>query len=147
MKGLLAAVNQPFGTAYWQRLPDLQLAGKTGTAQVVKMGAKRLRADQVDYFERDHAWFAVFAPAEDPQIVVVVLNEHSGFGSTNAAPTAVALVKSYFQLKARDEAERGGVVPDPPRSSPPPSPPPVLPGRADRPKLGALAPDQGADRG
>jgi penicillin-binding protein 2 len=104
LKGLLAAVNQPYGTAYFQRLPDVQLAGKTGTAQVVKMGARRLRAEQVDYFERDHAWFAVFAPAEDPQIVVVVLNEHSGFGSVNAAPTAVELVKSYFKLKAQDQA-------------------------------------------
>jgi penicillin-binding protein 2 len=108
LKGLLAAVNQPYGTAYYQRLPDVQLAGKTGTAQVVKLGARRLRADQVDYFERDHAWFAVFAPAEDPQIVVVVLNEHSGFGSTNAAPTAVELVKAYFRLKAQDAARPPG---------------------------------------
>jgi penicillin-binding protein 2 len=112
LKGLLAAVNQPYGTAYWQRLPDVQLAGKTGTAQVVKLGARRLKAEQVDYFERDHAWFAVFAPAEDPQIVVVVLNEHSGFGSVNAAPTAVELVKAYFKLKAQDEAARprGGTL-------------------------------------
>jgi penicillin-binding protein 2 len=112
LKGLLAAVNQPFGTAYWQRLPDVQLAGKTGTAQVVKLGARRLKANQVDYFERDHAWFAVFAPAQDPQIVVVVLNEHSGFGSVNAAPTAVELVKGYFKLKAQDQAARprGGTL-------------------------------------
>ena len=47
LKGLLAAVNQPYGTAYWQRLPDMQLAGKTGTAQVVKLGARRLKAEQV----------------------------------------------------------------------------------------------------
>jgi penicillin-binding protein 2 len=147
LKGLLAAVNQPYGTAYWQRLPDVQMAGKTGTAQVVKMGARRMRADQVDYFERDHAWFAVFAPAEDPEIVVVVLNEHSGFGSTNAAPTAVALVKAYFQLKARDEAERGGVVPDAPGAPRPPAPPPPQPGRGDRPKLGARMPGGGGGHG
>ncbi|WP_059439100.1 penicillin-binding protein 2, partial [Anaeromyxobacter sp. PSR-1] len=96
LKGLLAAVNQPFGTAYSQRSPDYVMAGKTGTAQVVKLGARRLKASQVSYFERDHAWFAAFAPAEDPEIVVVVLNEHSGFGSSNAAPTASALVKRYM---------------------------------------------------
>ena len=109
MKGLLAAVNQPFGTAYWQRSKDFTIAGKTGTAQVVKMG-KRMRAEQVPYFERDHAWFAAFAPAEDPEIVVVVLNEHSGFGSTNAAPTAMALIKKWMELKAQDAAERSGVA-------------------------------------
>ncbi|ABS25577.1 penicillin-binding protein 2 [Anaeromyxobacter sp. Fw109-5] len=113
MKGLLAAVNEPYGTAYWQRIKEFTVAGKTGTAQVVKMG-KRLRADQVPYFERDHAWFAAFAPAEDPEIVVVVLNEHSGFGSTNAAPTAMAVIRKYLELKAQDAAERAGVALSPP---------------------------------
>ncbi len=138
LKGLLAAVNQPYGTAYFQRLPDVIMAGKTGTAQVVKLGARRLKAEQVGYFERDHAWFAVFAPADDPQVVVVVLNEHSGFGATNAAPTAVELVKAYFRLKAQDEAERGRMFPEVPTAPPPGAPPPPAdPGRADRPKLGA----------
>src|SRR5512138_51944 len=108
MNGLLAAVNEPFGTGWWSRLKDVQMAGKTGTAQVVKMGARRLKASQVSYFERDHAWFAAFAPADDPQIVVVVLNEHSGFGATNAAPTASAVVKKWLELQAQDAAERAG---------------------------------------
>ncbi|HSD19465.1 MAG TPA: penicillin-binding protein 2 [Anaeromyxobacter sp.] len=118
MKGLLAAVNQPFGTAYWQRSKDFTIAGKTGTAQVVKMG-KRMRAEQVPYFERDHAWFAAFAPAEDPEIIVVVLNEHSGFGSTNAAPTAMAVIKKWMELKAQDAAERSGVAQAPDVAAPP----------------------------
>jgi penicillin-binding protein 2 len=147
LKGLMAAVNQPYGTAYYQRLPDIQMAGKTGTAQVVKMGARRLRAEQVDYFERDHAWFAVFAPAEDPQIVVVVLNEHSGFGSVNAAPTAVALVKAYFQLKAKDESERAAPTGEAPGPRPPAAPPPARPGRAGQPKLGASSPPEGPGHG
>jgi penicillin-binding protein 2 len=147
LKGLLAAVNEPFGTAYWQRLPDVKLAGKTGTAQVVKLGARRLKASQVDYFERDHAWFAVFAPAEDPQIVVVVLNEHSGFGSVNAAPTAVELVKSYFKLRAQDEAERAAPGGEAPRSPPPSPAPPSRPGPGDRPRLGAAPSRGGAPRG
>jgi penicillin-binding protein 2 len=147
LKGLLAAVNEPYGTAYWQRLPDLLMAGKTGTAQVVKLGARRLKAEQVGYFERDHAWFAVFAPAEDPQVVVVVLNEHSGFGSTNAAPTAVELVKAYFKLKAQDEAERGGGAREAPGVMPPGVPPPAQPGRIDRPQLGAGDPGMSSDAG
>jgi penicillin-binding protein 2 len=115
------------------------MAGKTGTAQVVKMGARRLRAEQVSYFERDHAWFAAFAPAEDPEIVVVVLNEHSGFGASNAAPTASAVVRKWFELKAQDEVERAGPASEAPaRTAPPPAPPPppALPAAQDRPKLG-----------
>jgi penicillin-binding protein 2 len=104
LKGLLAAVNQPFGTGYGVRPKDFVAAGKTGTAQVVKLGARRLKAAQVTYFERDHAWFATFAPVEDPQLVVVVLNEHSGFGAANAAPTAMAVMKKYMELKAQDAA-------------------------------------------
>jgi penicillin-binding protein 2 len=147
MKGLLAAVNEPFGTAFGSRLKDVQIAGKdvlmagkTGTAQVVKLGARRLKASQVSYFERDHAWFAAFAPAADPEIVVVVLNEHSGFGSSNAAPTASAVVKKWLELKAQDEAERAGPVPppEPAPAAPPAKTPaaPPAPAAPERPKLG-----------
>jgi penicillin-binding protein 2 len=138
LKGLLAAVNEPFGTAWGSRLKDVVMAGKTGTAQVVKLGARRLKASQVSYFERDHAWFAAFAPVEDPEIVVVVLNEHSGFGSSNAAPTASAVVKRWLELKAQDEAERAGPGPAPPPGTTPPSPqPPPVPAAAEKPKLGS----------
>jgi penicillin-binding protein 2 len=145
LKGLLAAVNEPFGTAYRSRLEDVVAAGKTGTAQVVKMGAKRLKASQVGYFERDHAWFVAFAPAEDPEIVVVVLNEHSGFGASNAAPTAQAVMKKYFELKAQDEAERAGTPPEPPaqRAPAPPPPPPAVPAAQEKPKLGRAAAEGG----
>jgi penicillin-binding protein 2 len=127
LKGLLAAVNQPFGTGYWSRLKDVvvdgapvKMAGKTGTAQVVKLGARRLKASQMAYFERDHAWFASFAPAEDPEIVVVVLNEHSGFGASNAAPTASAVIKQYFELKRQDATGEVGVpAAAPARPAPP----------------------------
>jgi penicillin-binding protein 2 len=137
LKGLLAAVNEPFGTAWWSRLKDVKMAGKTGTAQVVKLGARRLKADQVPYFQRDHAWFAAFAPAEDPEIVVVVLNEHSGFGASKAAPTASAVVQKWLELKAQDAAERAGPLP-PPAAAPPAAPPkPELPPRGpEEPKLG-----------
>jgi penicillin-binding protein 2 len=147
LKGLLAAVNESYGTAWWSRLKDITLAGKTGTAQVKKLGARRLKADQVSYFERDHAWFATFAPADDPEIVVVVLNEHSGFGSSNAAPTAAALVKRYFELKAQDAAERAGPTPEPaPPPAPKPPAPPAPPAAAETPKLGAARPGE-AHRG
>jgi penicillin-binding protein 2 len=138
MKGLLAAVNQPFGTAYGVRLKDrdVVMAGKTGTAQVVKLGAKRLKASQVTYFQRDHAWFAAFAPADDPEIVVVVLNEHSGFGASNAAPTAVAVVRKWLDLREEDAREREGAsrpAVAPPDAAPQPPPPPRPPGKPEKP--------------
>jgi penicillin-binding protein 2 len=153
LKGLLAAVNEPFGTAYGSRVKEFTMAGKTGTAQVVKMGARRLKAAQVSYFERDHAWFAAFAPAEDPEIVVVVLNEHSGFGSSNAAPTAAAVVRKWMELKAQDAAERAGPMlekpsetgPQPPSSPAPPAP--LLPATVEKPKLGLAGRAGGGRRG
>jgi penicillin-binding protein 2 len=102
-EALVAVVNEPGGTAYRSRLADVQFAGKTGTAQVMKLGQKQKLdpATQV-YLSRDHAWFAAFAPADDPEVVVVVLNEHGGWGADAAAPAASRLVKAYFELKKRD---------------------------------------------
>ncbi len=147
MKGLLATVNEPFGTARGVKLKDTVMAGKTGTAQVVKLGAKRLKASQVGYFERDHAWFAAYAPADDPEIVVVVLNEHSGFGASNAAPTAAALVRKWLELKEEDARARDGAnrPAEAPPAAPPPAPPPA--GRPEKPARAALDPAAGARRG
>jgi penicillin-binding protein 2 len=144
LKGLLAAVNEPYGTAYWQRVKEFKIAGKTGTAQVVKLG-RRVKAADLPYAERDHAWFAAFAPAEDPEIVVVVLNEHSGFGSSNAAPTAVAVAKKWLELKAQDAAERAGPSAQPPAdpgAAPAPAPP-VAPSVPEKPRLGAAGGEGG----
>ena len=155
MQGLLAAVNQPFGTAYALRFKDDRkdtiMAGKTGTAQVVKLGAKRLKASQVSYFQRDHAWFAAFAPAQDPEIVVVVLNEHSGFGSTNAAPTATALIRKWLELqeedaRAREGAQRPATAPAP-AAPPSPAPPAPPPGKIEKPARAAASRPEGARLG
>jgi len=100
---LQAVVNEPGGTAYRSRLPDVLFAGKTGTAQVMKLGQKqKLDPTTQAYLSRDHAWFAAFAPADDPEVVVVVLNEHGGWGADAAAPTASKVVKAYFDLKKKD---------------------------------------------
>jgi len=47
---------------------------------------------------QDHAWFVAFAPFEKPQIAVVVLVEHGGFGSTAAAPIAKKVIEKYLSL-------------------------------------------------
>ncbi|HZI12388.1 MAG TPA: penicillin-binding protein 2 [Myxococcus sp.] len=106
---LEAVVNEVGGTAYAKRLVDVRVAGKTGTAQVARIGAVRLKTQQMDYFQRHHAWFAGFAPAEAPELAVVVLNEHGGQGGSDAAPTAMAVFQKYFELKRAGELD-GPVV-------------------------------------
>ena len=70
-------------------------AGKTGTAQV------RARQKSPPTYEgwhphRHHAWFAGYAPADKPEIAVVVLVEHGGYGGTNAGPIARQVIDAYF---------------------------------------------------
>lgn len=98
--GLDAVVNEAGGTAFFRRLKGIRVAGKTGTSQVMRLGRERLDVDEVDYFERDHAWFVGYAPVESPEIVVVALNEHAGHGSSHAAPIAMAVIEAYFELEA-----------------------------------------------
>jgi len=101
-RGLTAVVNERRGTAYWTaRLAQVSVAGKTGTAQVVSDGGPDPEEEEVPYEKRPHAWFASFAPAEDPELVVVVFVEHGGAGSTAAAPIAKALYETYFQAGVR----------------------------------------------
>lgn len=121
-RGLEMVVNEPGGTAYSKRLKDIRVAGKTGTAQVVRLGAVRLKVAQMDYFERDHAWFAAYAPAEEPQIAVVVLNEHAGHGGAVAAPIAMKVISRYFELLRLDAGPTVNApveTPAPLRSVPP----------------------------
>ncbi len=114
---LTSVVNEPGGTAFRTRNAEVTVAGKTGTAQVGKLGLVRLKKEQMDYFERDHAWFASFAPAEDPELTVIVLNEHGGHGGSDAAPTAAAVIAKYFELKKADAFALGEdwVPPKPPK--------------------------------
>jgi penicillin-binding protein 2 len=105
-EGLFAVVNEPGGTGYRSRLQEMLFAGKTGTAQVMKLGQKqKLDPATVAYFSRDHAWFAAYAPADDPEIVVVVLNEHGGWGADAAAPVASRIVRAWARFRAEDAAQ------------------------------------------
>ncbi|HET7787212.1 MAG TPA: penicillin-binding protein 2 [Myxococcales bacterium] len=112
--GLVAVVNEPGGTAYRSRLADVQFAGKTGTAQVMKLGQKqKLDPTAQAYFSRDHAWFAAFAPAQDPEIVVVVLNEHGGWGAEAAAPAAAKVIEAYYRMNREETAPPAPAAPAP----------------------------------
>jgi penicillin-binding protein 2 len=90
-RSLWAVVNEG-GTGKGAHLPGVGIAGKTGTAQTheFKSDAERKRRDQ------DHAWFAAFAPAEAPRVVVVVLAERAGLGGQVAAPIARDVFRAIF---------------------------------------------------
>lgn len=97
-QGLIGVVNGPHGTARGAKIEGITVAGKTGTAQVVKVAAYRhLKEEDIPYKFRDHAWFTSFAPAEDPEIAVTVLVEHGLHGGSGAAPIATAVMKEYFR--------------------------------------------------
>jgi len=82
VEGLTTAVNSPGGTAYGAGfLPEWHVAGKTATAE---------RESEPD------AWFIGFAPAEKPELVVLVLIERGGHGGKVAAPLAARLFRHYF---------------------------------------------------
>lgn len=98
-QGLLGVVNEPRGTGRRSRLKNIQVAGKTGTAQVVRMKAFESggEKEEIPYEFRDHAWFVAFAPYDDPEVAVAVIVEHGGHGGAAAAPIAKELLSEYFK--------------------------------------------------
>jgi penicillin-binding protein 2 len=85
--GLFAAAHSGGGTsaAIFGNFP-VPVAGKTGTAEVPSGS--------------DHSWYASWAPAYNPRVVVVVLIEHGGFGAEAAAPAAREIYSSFFGVPA-----------------------------------------------
>ena len=87
---LSGAVNEG-GTGAAARIPGIEVAGKTGTAQSVA------KSDSAK--GQDHAWFASFAPVQDPEVVVVVFVERGGKGGQVAAPIARQIYQAIFLEK------------------------------------------------
>ncbi|MGH7811074.1 MAG: penicillin-binding transpeptidase domain-containing protein, partial [Candidatus Binatia bacterium] len=98
------------GTGGMARTPVVEIAGKTGTAQVVEMKGAYLKSEQLAYFNRDHAWFVAYAPAQNPEIAVAVLIEHGGHGGDAAAPMAKKLIEKFVELqKSASEKQQARV--------------------------------------
>jgi penicillin-binding protein 2 len=98
-RGMWKVVNDG-GTGASSRVAGVEIAGKTGTVQVVAHTAfedSSLRP----YAERNHAWFASFAPYVHPTVVIVVFLEHGGQGSRAAAPVAKVLYEKLFRPDLR----------------------------------------------
>ena len=94
--GLWLVVNGA-GTGNRARIPGADVAGKTGTAQVISIeGRKRARGSDVDL--RDHGWFVFFAPKDNPEIAGVIFAEHGEHGYLGA-PIAKHVIQTYMAKK------------------------------------------------
>ena len=93
-KGMRGVTSEAGGTAYSTFADfDMDIAGKTGSAQVM-----------VDGKEEAHGWFAGFAPYDNPEIAVVVLIEKASSGGYTAA-TAKAIMEEYFGMNREEVTE------------------------------------------
>ena len=94
---LVGVVNEPGGTATGAALDGIaaKLAGKTGTAQVARLG-NYAGADEPAGDLRDHSLFVGFAPAEAPRFAVAAVVEHGGAGSKTAAPLVRDIMRELF---------------------------------------------------
>ena len=95
------------GTGKNARLRNISVAGKTGTSQVVTLGDKRIKASELPWQQRDHAWFVAYAPTENPQIAIATLVEHAeGGGGAVAAPVTREVLTAFFHLQEQREPQR-----------------------------------------
>jgi len=97
--GMYGVVNEG-GTGVRARLPNIEVCGKTGTAQLASNLILKGTALGKAKHMRDNAWFEAFAPRNDPEIVVVGFFEHGEHGNY-AAPMVRDVIKAYFDKKAR----------------------------------------------
>ncbi|MHB1179278.1 MAG: penicillin-binding protein 2 [Daejeonella sp.] len=80
--GMSGVVNLPSGTAWYSKIPNIEMCGKTGTVQ--------------NPHGQDHSVFVAFAPRINPKIAIAVVVENAGFGATWSAPIASLMVEKYL---------------------------------------------------
>lgn len=98
--GMYGVVNEG-GTGVRARLPNVEVCGKTGSAQ---LASNAFMKGNTRKNLQDNAWFVGFAPRSAPEIVVVALFENGVHGQF-AAPIARDVIKAYFDKKARQMSE------------------------------------------
>lgn len=106
IQSMTAVMHSPRGTARASgRRSPYQIAGKTGTAQVIGIAQDEEYDESVipEKFH-DHALFIAFAPVDNPQIAIAVVVENGGSGAKVAAPIARKIMDRFFQKKLQRAA-------------------------------------------
>ena len=91
---------------------NYHVAGKSGTAQVFSLKEnQKYNAAGLKKELHDHAWFTAYAPYEDPKLVVTIILENAGGGSSNAAPIARQIMDFYLnkrlpQIERQENTEK-----------------------------------------
>lgn len=102
-EGMYEVINSQGGTAFHHisiKSP-IKIAGKTGTAQVVGLSQtekKRMKEEDMEYYQRSHAWLTTYGPYENPQYVVTVLVEHGGHGGSEGGPIVSKIYDKLYAM-------------------------------------------------
>ncbi len=98
-EGMRRVANGAHGTARSLKIPGVQMAGKTGTAQVMSFSADQIYklCESRPIHMRHHGWYVAWAPWDKPEIIVAVLAQHSCHGNPGAAPIARDVIEAYFK--------------------------------------------------
>ena len=100
-RGMYNVVNSAAGTGRKAFAgANYRVAGKSGTAQVFSLKEnEKYNAAELKKELHDHAWFTSYAPYENPRLVVTVILENAGGGSSNAAPLARKVMDYYLNQR------------------------------------------------
>ncbi|HMP92675.1 MAG TPA: penicillin-binding protein 2, partial [Phnomibacter sp.] len=91
----MARVMKPGGTAWRLAVPGIDICGKTGTVENYYKGKK----------QKDHSFFAAFAPRDNPKIAIACIVENGGFGATIAAPVVSLMIEKYIHDSVSDKRQ------------------------------------------
>ncbi len=100
-KYMREVTHAPHGTATYHTKTKVDIAGKTGTAQVVGIPQgekKRMKENELKYFKRSHAWLTTYGPFKKPKYVVTAIVEHGGHGGSAAGEIISKIYDKLIEL-------------------------------------------------
>lgn len=102
-EAMYEVANHARGTAnrHIKMQAPFKIAAKTGTAQVVGLSQtekKRMKEEDMEYYQRSHAWLTSYGPYEDPQYIITVLVEHGGHGGSEGGPIVSKIYDKLYEM-------------------------------------------------
>jgi len=105
-EAMWSVVNE-WGTGWRAKVPGFDVCGKTGTAQLISREVRETLSDEAKERFTHNAWFAGFAPLDNPEIVVAVIVQSGGGGGASAAPLAARIFQAYYNKISGREPDSG----------------------------------------